>query len=309
MDLKQLEAFVAVATLGSFRAAAARLNLSQPAVSSRIAALEAEVGGALFIRSRHPTPLTEKANEILPYAEQILDVAQLITPARGTDLAMSHGTVRLGTNSSLVTAWFPDLVWYLHTRLPSFSIECEIDDSHRLRDMMMHGTLDACLMYAPPEASGIRSIPMETFRNVWAARPGLVPDGRLEADKLADYLIVTFSRHSEVFSRTEAALRRVGRWPSPVVTASSSEMIIRTLERTRSVGTVVEAVARREVELGRLEILDCDVDLPESLVSVCYALSHGSRVGRLVSQLATEWHGARNAGSLDPAGRKPSNKT
>ena len=48
-SLAQLEALHWVVRLGSFRAAATRLNLTQPAVSVRIRELEAAAGGKLFI--------------------------------------------------------------------------------------------------------------------------------------------------------------------------------------------------------------------------------------------------------------------
>ncbi len=50
--LGQLEALVWISRLGSFRAAARRLNISQPAISGRIRALEDHLGVALIDRSR-----------------------------------------------------------------------------------------------------------------------------------------------------------------------------------------------------------------------------------------------------------------
>jgi DNA-binding transcriptional LysR family regulator len=58
MDLSQVEAFVAVAEELHFGRAAERLNLSQPRVSRLVAALESDVGGALFERTSRRVRLT-----------------------------------------------------------------------------------------------------------------------------------------------------------------------------------------------------------------------------------------------------------
>ena len=84
MDLRQLEAFVAVATQLSFKAAANRLNLSQPAISSRITAFEAELGKTLFKRDTKPVTLTDDAVRMLPHAERILEIFNDMLPASAT---------------------------------------------------------------------------------------------------------------------------------------------------------------------------------------------------------------------------------
>jgi len=52
VEIGQVEAFLAVGTFGGFRRAADALNVTQPAVSARIKALEASLGVALFERGR-----------------------------------------------------------------------------------------------------------------------------------------------------------------------------------------------------------------------------------------------------------------
>jgi DNA-binding transcriptional LysR family regulator len=74
MNFKRLETFVWVATLGSFRKAAERQYTTQPAISSRIAALEEELGAKLFVPG--PVALTAKGKELLPYAEKIIFMSE-----------------------------------------------------------------------------------------------------------------------------------------------------------------------------------------------------------------------------------------
>jgi DNA-binding transcriptional LysR family regulator len=72
MNVEAVRAFVAVAEEGQFQLAAARLSVSQQAVSKRIAALEAELGTALFKRTPSGAALTQDGRTFLPHAGAIL---------------------------------------------------------------------------------------------------------------------------------------------------------------------------------------------------------------------------------------------
>jgi DNA-binding transcriptional LysR family regulator len=72
MTLDQLETFVAAARARSFSRAAVVLDLAQPTISGRIAALEGELGSILFLRHGHTLELSEAGRALLPYAERIL---------------------------------------------------------------------------------------------------------------------------------------------------------------------------------------------------------------------------------------------
>lgn len=72
MNTEQLECFVQVAANLSFRRAAEELHVSQPTVSKQVAALETELGGALFVRTTRLVVLTALGESFLPDAHEIL---------------------------------------------------------------------------------------------------------------------------------------------------------------------------------------------------------------------------------------------
>lgn len=73
MTDKRLKVFCTVANTLSFSKAAIKLGISQPAVSKNIAAIESELGGALFIRINQTLILTEKGTQLLNIASNILE--------------------------------------------------------------------------------------------------------------------------------------------------------------------------------------------------------------------------------------------
>lgn len=68
LNLKQIEAFVWVADLGTFRKAAARLHTMQPNISGRIAALETALDTRLMERDAGSVRLTTQGQKLLSYA-------------------------------------------------------------------------------------------------------------------------------------------------------------------------------------------------------------------------------------------------
>ncbi|GAB3586944.1 LysR family transcriptional regulator [Amycolatopsis endophytica] len=86
MDLDAVRTFVAVAETGRFQAAADDLDLTQQAVSKRMASLEREFGVRLFARTARGARLTVDGQALLPHARELLRAASravaAVTPGR-----------------------------------------------------------------------------------------------------------------------------------------------------------------------------------------------------------------------------------
>ncbi len=102
MDRQQLVTFERIVREGSFNRAARALAVSQAAVSGRMQALEAEIGGPLFVRGGRRVTLTEAGENFLPYARRALAVlAEGVEVARETHSGQ-HGRVTVGAIDSVV---------------------------------------------------------------------------------------------------------------------------------------------------------------------------------------------------------------
>ncbi len=91
MDHQQLVTFDRIVREGSFNRAARVLDVSQAAVSGRVRALEAELGGPLFVRGGRRVTLTEAGEIFLPYARRALAVLE-----EGIDAARAARTGQVG---------------------------------------------------------------------------------------------------------------------------------------------------------------------------------------------------------------------
>ncbi|GID29561.1 LysR family transcriptional regulator [Paractinoplanes brasiliensis] len=107
MDTALLDVFRTVAHSGSITAAARRLRYTQSAVSRQIAALESEIGAAVFDRLPRGVTLTEEGRALLPHADAILD--RLGAARRAVDDVRTVGTgrLRVGAFPTAVAALVP----------------------------------------------------------------------------------------------------------------------------------------------------------------------------------------------------------
>ncbi|MFD2854384.1 LysR family transcriptional regulator [Seohaeicola zhoushanensis] len=117
VTLKQLEAFVWIADLGSFRAAAERLNTTQPNISARIAALEEILNVTLMERDAGSVRLTPRGRDLLDHARAVLRQTEALIAASGQK-ALFDGTLRLGVTEMIVHTWLKDFLRALRAQFP-----------------------------------------------------------------------------------------------------------------------------------------------------------------------------------------------
>src|SRR4051812_20341143 len=96
MDLRHLHAFVAIVDAGGFARAAARLNLSQPALSRQIHTLERELGVKLFDRSRRRVQLTPEGEDLLARSRRLLTDAHALGDRARALTGGETGLLRIG---------------------------------------------------------------------------------------------------------------------------------------------------------------------------------------------------------------------
>ncbi|MBR1135166.1 MULTISPECIES: LysR family transcriptional regulator [Bradyrhizobium] len=105
MDWDLCKTFMAVAETGSFMAAARRLSTSHPTVSRDIAALEAQLGTKLLLRTAGGLALTAQGHSFRPHAEAMAAAALQAEIAVAADARKARGTVRLSIGATLASHW------------------------------------------------------------------------------------------------------------------------------------------------------------------------------------------------------------
>lgn len=141
MNLKFVETFVWVARLKSFRLTAEKLFTTQASISSRIAALEEEMGVRLFLRDSKGVSLTPEGQRVLEYAERIMDTLQSMKDVIRDPLQV-RGRIRIGAMDTVIHTWLSPLVTRLMQQYPALEIELTADTASNLCSQLEKGYQD-----------------------------------------------------------------------------------------------------------------------------------------------------------------------
>jgi DNA-binding transcriptional LysR family regulator len=172
MNQRQIESFFWAARLGSFAAAAARLNATQSTVSMRIQELENRLGTVLFDRTGRTARLTAQGALLLPMAEDVvLATARMVrAAAQKQEVA---GYVRLGVAEVVALTWLTELVRRIRAEHPQIRLELEITLSHIVEEKLDAGTLDMAFATCEMPPSRFLSTPLHEVAFSWMCSPDL----------------------------------------------------------------------------------------------------------------------------------------
>jgi DNA-binding transcriptional LysR family regulator len=141
-DLADLRAFVALAELESFRAAAEALHLSQPALSRRIGKLEDALGVRLFDRTTRSVNLTAVGRDFSRKARDLLDELENTLLGIRDVAAKRTGEVTVACVPSAVYYFLPGVMKQYHERYPMIRVRVVDEDANAVLSTVIRGEAD-----------------------------------------------------------------------------------------------------------------------------------------------------------------------
>jgi DNA-binding transcriptional LysR family regulator len=196
IELRLLQYFTVVAEERHMGHAAARLFISQPALSQQIRALEEQVGVPLFVRHPRGMELTEAGDALLLEARQVLASSERLEAAVG-ELARGEGTaLRIGVPPGLDARLLPELLASLRASHPNAAIEVrEVTTPDQLAALTA-GSLDLGLVREPVDDTRLsrRTLLVEPLGASLPATHPLANGESLTLRELAGDLFVCFPR-------------------------------------------------------------------------------------------------------------------
>jgi DNA-binding transcriptional LysR family regulator len=152
-DAATLRAFVAVARSGGVSRAAEALDLSQPGVSMRLAALERAGGTRLFRRQARGMSLTPEGARLLPGAEAALAALHALDEAAGLP-AGGASQLRVGAGDALGREVLPQALKVVAAELPDLDLRVVEGPGARLLDALRRGDIDVALVVRDDATGG-----------------------------------------------------------------------------------------------------------------------------------------------------------
>ncbi len=288
MTLDQLRAFLWVARLGGVRRAAARLNLSQPAISSRVTKLEEELRRALFDRRPGGLVLTREGQALLGYAEQMLFVEEEIR-LRVADPSQMTGLFRIGASETVAQSWLPAFIKAFSETFPQVTLDLTVDISVTLRDALLDRRLDLAFLMGPVSDFAVRNVALPAFELHWFRAAGA---GEVD---LARTPVISYARRTRPWRELSDALARRHGPGVRIYSSASLSASLRMIAAGVAVGPYPRAVARDLLAAGAIEEFDPGLPCAPLVFTASHLTeprSHMAETGAdLARKIAERWEG------------------
>lgn len=133
--------------------------MTPSAVSHAIAAMEKEVGVALFVRGKQETVLTTYGNLFLPYVRDVLKSEENLRQVVADFQGLEKGTVKIGGFNSVCSVWIPGIVKNFQKNFPNIHIEVYQGTYEDVTEWLRNGTIDIGIL-SKVSAEGFDYVPL-----------------------------------------------------------------------------------------------------------------------------------------------------
>ena len=144
--LDQLKILHAISSEGSFKKAAEKLYISQPAVSLQIQNLERQLNTPLFYRDKRKARLTETGQLLIKYCERILSLCDETCRALDELHTLQSGSLIIGASQTTGTYLMPRLIGIFKNKYPQISIELQVHSTRKVSWGVANGNIDLAVV-------------------------------------------------------------------------------------------------------------------------------------------------------------------
>jgi len=257
--------------------AAARLHLSQPAVSAQLNRLRHEFDDPLLIPAQRGMTPTAKAMELLDPLRQALDqVRATVATHKNFDPAKAKLTVAIACTDYLQAAVIKPLVLKLRMRAPGVRVALRNLDMPQLETQMARGDVDLALMTPQAAPRNLRSRHLFDERYVLIGRrkhPRLRDGITVEEFAQLEHVVVSLDGGGFV-TPVDNALTALGHRRNAVLSAASFLFVPEIVSHSDFVALVPERLVRDRAD--KLKVMDCPFPVEGFAVGmVWHERSHG----------------------------------
>ncbi|MBL0422183.1 LysR family transcriptional regulator [Ramlibacter sp. AW1] len=162
-SLRQFEAFVMIAELGSFTHAATQMHISQPGLSLMVREFEAHFRQRLFDRSSRAVRLTEAGQALLPSARRILEEFQAATTRLRNADTQAARRLSVASTPLFSSALMPAVYQRFQRAHPQVELKLTVMSRDEVGEAVRRGDHDCGVGIFGPNAPGLQRDPLFTL--------------------------------------------------------------------------------------------------------------------------------------------------
>lgn len=308
LNLTNLETVVTINRLGSFSAAARRLNASQPAITARVREIEQSLGFAVFQKFGRKMELTIEGRLFVERVEPLVTQLDEAVRQHAQPSAMK-GVIRIGVGVTTLS-WFPEVVARLKRDMPQVHYDIDVDMSMNMLEKLQSGKLDVAVVAGKVDASRLTTRELVPFELQWLMSSGVphtVNGRKLDAREILDSApIWVVSRPSDFFPKALDSIRRTGAHLRNVNTCANTAGMIEMIVQTCGIGMVPSYLAAEQIRAGTL--VPVSDELPPDtypMTLVCHSDQRQTVIRHIMDRIAEYDHAIGKKRAATEAGLRP----
>lgn len=278
----QLFIFMTVADKKNFSRAGEFLNMTQPAISQHIHALEDYYGVKLFERSSKKVDLTQAGTILYNYARSILNLHHVAKRAVADLVDTVTGKLTIGASLTIGEYVLPRILANFSGKYPDVEYAVWIGNTELIHERTREGTIDIGLVEGVIDDPQLHIKPFLQDELVLVA-PVLHPLAKkhgLKGEDLKDCVFVIREEGSGTRLAVEDFFQKAGFMPEKIITLGSTQAIKEAVEAGLGITILSKWCLRKELLLGSLKLLRIKgLEIPRWFFLICRKDKFQSRAG------------------------------
>jgi DNA-binding transcriptional LysR family regulator len=257
LDSRQLRAFCALASAGSYTEAARQLSLTQSAVSHSMKALESDVGCRLLDKAGQKVTLTEAGEMLLVRAKKVVNEMQLMREEIEHLGKWGRGHLRLGASSTACQHLIPAVLREFKESYPQCAITIQPGDGPAILDALRNNQIDIAITLQPKQEPQFDFRPLFTDELQFIVSPlhPWVKTGKVVRAEIARQNFILYEKTSFTFQMIDRYFAADDIVLHTAIELGSMEAIKELVKAELGVSILAPWIARSELAVRSLVAL------------------------------------------------------
>lgn len=257
--------FYYTVTTGGFSNAAAKLFITQSAVSQAIKNLETKLGAALFYRHSRNLKLTPEGEILFTHIEQAYNFIKTGERKLTEIQNLDAGEIRIGASDTVCKYFLLPYLEKFHRLYPKVKIQFLNRTSPKILENLKNGAIDFGIITLPLDDKSINVREIATVTDIFVAAPkfAALKERRIKLAELSDYPLLLLEKASATRRNFDAFLQRNHITLVPEIELESVDLLVEFARIGMGVAHVLRESAAAPLERGELFEVEVEEKLPQ----------------------------------------------
>ncbi|TCM97983.1 DNA-binding transcriptional LysR family regulator [Paenibacillus sp. BK033] len=247
--IEEFHMFASIVEHSSMNKAAALLNLSQPALSRKLAKLEEEIGAKLFERVGKRLELTRVGQLTYEYAVNLRKLHRRYMDSVAEYTAAGRTSITIGASLTTLQTTLPDFIKTLNASHPEFDIKAVTGKTHEIVTLVRDNKADIAIVASMIEDSQLHCVPLfdDHLLLVIPTSVAVTHEEPLSIEDLNGLPMILFSKGTWYRKLTDEVFAKYHLQPDVRMEIDSFEAIVRLLHTCRAATLLPHSYMRKQL--------------------------------------------------------------